>query len=338
VSNVMRKMPDTRPEDGVYTASGPLDGVRPGRRTVKILTVRRLDGAVSEGLRPLTAFRDLVQLEVEHVSNVDLAPLAELALDTLVLRYPDDIELEPLARLDSLKSLVITHLRDVRIPPTLRLPSSLSTLALTAEGARQTGLRFKQLIEAIDWAHLTELRTLHLHVGGNELVAPVHVDLGFLRQLERLQSIDITQGVWHSGSDRSPLEPPFEGLPKTLTNVRVDAWEPERVKRDLQQYLGEEVSVRQRYPPTPDQASWTITAPRGGVRQWTTSGSLCEAADGRDGDTEYEALAAARRRLRTADPELLERLEFDQESSATTIMGTTRGDLELVLAILDLHP
>ena len=298
---------------------------------VRNLSVAHVGPDSREGLRPLLAFADLRELELEHVTGVDLSPLTELGIERLTLQYARDLELEPLGRLGAVRELGLFNLDDCRSPERLILPASVRTLAIGNDGAGCTGRSVKALIEAIDWSGLHELRSLGLWVGGRESLPPIEVDLGFLRHLTRLERLDLAWGVWHSGRSRSPLEPPFDGLARTLGRLRIDAWEPAPLEASLRAYLGHEVSVLQRYGPEPHHRLWSITPLEGG---WISYGSLWEASEGRDGDTEPEALKAARARLRAVDPALLRRLDFDEESSGTSITAPTRGDLESTFRIL----
>jgi hypothetical protein len=97
------------------------------------------------------------------------------------------------------------------------------------------------------------------------------------------------------------------------------------------------VSVFKRYRYEPGHGSWTLYPPTKGTPGWSTYGSFWEAADGRDGDTEYEALQVARRRLRRVAPALLKRLDFDQESSGTGVIAHRRRDLVRALEILGIR-
>jgi hypothetical protein len=54
--------------------------------------------------------------------------------------------------------------------------------------------------------------------------------------------------------------------------------------------------------------------------------------------TEHDALRAARKTLKEADPQLLRRLDFDPEADGTGIMARTREDLVAALAILGIAP
>jgi hypothetical protein len=72
----LRRLPHTSVEQGVFTASGDLSGVRPGRHPVRILTVRRVSG--TDALKPLEAFDEIFQLQLEHIDHVDLAPLGRM--------------------------------------------------------------------------------------------------------------------------------------------------------------------------------------------------------------------------------------------------------------------
>lgn len=66
-------------------------------------------------------------------------------------------------------------------------------------------------------------------------------------------------------------------------------------------------------------------------------GSLWEAFDGQYGATEYEALQVARGLIRREAPELLRRLDFDQEADGTGIAARRRRDLVRVLQILGIR-
>jgi hypothetical protein len=338
----IRKRPGTLPEDGVYDVSRSLDGVRPGRRLVRHLEIRRLSPDTAEGLRPLFAFEDLRELDLVHISAVNLAPLAGLRLERLAIIAGRRLDLSPLGAVSDLAYLTLADLTECRVPEVLSLPASLRGLTIGVDGPNRTGDTVKALIEAVDWAGLPELRSLALRVGGNEPLPAIEVDLGFVSQLRRLEELDVREGVWQDPSSPSPLEPPFDGLPRTLTSVRIDAWAPDEVAAGLRRYLDTvQVSVSQRHPVPTDLAPWTIDAPEPGQDQWSTLGSLYEAFDGRDGDrelaTEHEALQTARRRIRAADPALLKRLDFDRDSSSTLIMAPTREDLQRALEILGIR-
>ena len=142
-------------------------------------------------------------------------------------------------------------------------------------------------------------------------------------------------GVWHRGPEPSPLEPPFTGLTKTLRRVSLDAWEPDALRAALEEYLlVASVMVVQRYEPETHEP-WAIDHDDD---EWVTYGSLWEAMDAGDDETEYDAMKAAKRMIRSADPKLLARLDFDHESDGTGIAARTREDLERALGILGLPP
>ncbi len=173
-------------------------------------------------------------------------------------------------------------------------------------------------------------------VGGLKAIPPIHVDLGFLAELPQLEHLDFFPGVWHAGRGSNPLEPPFEGLPRTLQWLRYDAWDPDTVQPAVRAYLGHEeaVHVGQRYGHEPAKAAWTLHHD-GDDGGWHTYGTL---ADEFDCETENEALKIARQKLAASAPELLSRLDFDQESSGTGITAPRREDLEAALEILGITP
>jgi hypothetical protein len=332
---VLRMVPDTNPEQGIYTLSGTLDGVRPPREPVKDLRITRLTGKSAEGLRPLLAFTDLRKLELEAIRGVDLAPLSQLHLDTLDIVRARNVDLSPIGAIPTLKRLTLDGLRDVHIPPALTLPPTLEDLGIGNDGFRLTGAPVKALISAIDWSRLGGLRYLGLHVGGgDESLRPIRVDLRLLAHLQRLRQLQIF-GVWHDGSGHSPLDMPFPGLARTLRWVQIDAWRPRKVQRALTRRLrSRSISVDQRYAWKPGHGAWTIDH---FDASWSTYGSFWDAADGEDGETEYEALATARRRIRAKAPRLLKRLEFDPEGSGTGVSAPSRRDLVRMLRILGIR-
>lgn len=336
----LRKVSGAPPEWGLYAVSGTLEGVVPGRRVVKRLGVRRLTEASVGGLGPLTAFGQLEELTLEHIREVDLTPLTELEaeLGSLDLRNLVGVDLAPLQRLGPIRDLALWDLADsCDVPVRLPLPASLRHLAIVNDDRRVTGEPVRRLIEAIRWQDLKELKRLSLRVGGNESIDPVEVDLGFLRWLPKLTRLDLEQGVSHKGSGPSPLEPPFAGLSRNLTWLRIDAWEPDPLKRALYAYLpeGAHVSVYQRYGPQPRAASWVILDPEEDGDPWHTYGSFADLYDAEhDVPTEHDGLKIARRRLGETDPKLLGRLDFDPESSGTGVAAHSREDLEAMLDIL----
>lgn len=336
----LRKVAGSSAELGAYSASGTLQGVRPGRRLVRLLEVRDITEASNDGLRPLIAFPDLEDLSLHRLRGVDLRPLTELAVElrSLDLREVQLVDLSPLGDLKGVSRISLIDVGDdCVIPSELSLPRPLRRLAIINDAPRLSGEPVRRLIEAIDWQGLDELMSLNLRVGGIDQLNPVATDLGFLRHLPRIEWLDLHQGVWHQGPGPSPLEPPFDGLSRHLTWLRLDAWDPEPLKRALHAYLpaGAQVSVAQRHGPEPQAASWTIREPHGPGDPWLTYGSFADLYDaGRDVPTEADGLRIARRQLREADPELLRRLDFDPESSGTGVAAGTREDLVEMLDIL----
>jgi hypothetical protein len=72
--------------------------------------------------------------------------------------------------------------------------------------------------------------------------------------------------------------------------------------------------------------------------RFSVFGSLADAYNLTSGQTEHDdALPIARKRLREADPKLLRRLDFDDESGATGISAPSREDLERALEIMGLN-
>ena len=168
--------------------------------------------------------------------------------------------------------------------------------------------------------------------------------LSFLRELPELRILRMEQGIFHDGPEPSPLEPPFAGLSRNLTWVRIDAADPEPLRMALEEIMARPaptdsgpygVTVYDR--PPPDQRSapgeWAVHAYDDGG--WGVYGSLYEALDC-DDETEYEAADRAQRRLRSADAKLAKRLDFDPESNGTGLYAESREDLEAALRLLGL--
>jgi hypothetical protein len=186
----------------------------------------------------------------------------------------------------------------------------------------------RRAVAAIPWSRLQDLRALAL-MGDNA----TPVDLGFLAQLPQLTTLDL-RDVRHAGRRPSPLEPPFGGLPTGLRAGLIEVPEPDRIRDELMRHRDAVPSFRDLL--TYDEGrDWEIDALEGDDG-WATYGSLYLAADGQDGETEYDALAAAKRRLRAADPALLRTLDFDPEAAGTGISAPTREQLERALRILGL--
>ena len=82
---------------------------------------------------------------------------------------------------------------------------------------------------------------------------------------------------------------------------------------------------------------WVFLPPESSVREWSTYGSLWDAMDAGDDETEYDAMKAAMAKLRAVDPQLLASLDFDHESDGTGITAPTREALERALRTLGVH-
>jgi len=332
----LRKASGPHGVPGAYSASGTLEGITgPGRRTVSSLELRKLPPG--EDLSVLAAFDDLERLELQYLTDVDLAPLAELGLKHLHIRDASGLDLGPLTRMSALERLVLFNFGDCRVSR-LVLSSTLRSLTMVNDDPALAGAPVKQAIEAIEWERLHDLRELVIRVGGLQELRPIEVDLGFLRHLPMLERLDMHTGVHHSDPRPSPFEPPFDGLSKRLEFLRIDAWEPAPLKAALRAYLGIEAgpSVYQRHAYERPAPPWSLGEPTNG--RWSVYGSLLRAEEGEHDDTEYDACDRAQRRLRAADEVLLKRLDFDPENAGTAIRAASRTDLENALLILDLTP
>lgn len=191
--------------------SGTLSGITgPGRRTVTWLELRKL--SAGEDLSVLAAFKALERVELQDVTEVDLAPLAGLDLKHLDISDARGLDLAPLADLASLDRLMLFNFDDCRIPR-LELSSALRSLTIINDDPALTGTPVKQAVEAIRWERLNELRELLIRVGGLHQLRPIAVDLRFLRHLPVLERLDMHAGVHHSGTQPSPIDPPFDDCP-----------------------------------------------------------------------------------------------------------------------------
>ena len=208
----MRRVGDA--QFAAYQASGSLDGLAAGRRLVKQLDVSRVDGATAEeGLDPLLRFPDLERLELNRLASVSLEPLTQVELEHLRIWPGRDLDLAPLSRVAT-RSLMLIDLDDrCRVPERLVLHPSLELLLIVADHVNASPRMVKRLIEAVDWRRAGGLRTLGLRVGGLTSLPPIETDLSFLGHLQRLERLDMEEGIWHLGPKPSPLEPPFDRLP-----------------------------------------------------------------------------------------------------------------------------
>lgn len=94
----LRRLPGSYYGRHPYLVSRSLDGLVPGRREVGKLIVKHLGPDASDGLKPLHAFRDLRELELEWAAGVDLDPLITLPLEGLRIEYGHRLDLSPIAR------------------------------------------------------------------------------------------------------------------------------------------------------------------------------------------------------------------------------------------------
>jgi hypothetical protein len=333
----LRRLPGQYYGHHPYAISGSLDGVVPGRRSIAKLIVGRLGADATEGLRPLEAFTDLRELELEWPVEVDLRPLTNLPLERLRIENAKRLDLAPIAQIDTLKSLEIASPKHCALPAEWPLNDSLTRLMFAVD--RDARGLLEQAVAAIPWSRLHALQWLAL-LGDNG----TPVDLAFLAQLPQLQALDL-RGIQHRGPRRSPLEPPFSGLPPELIGGLIEVPKPATIREQLMKHRGLTDAQQDSMPRFRDlltydddaDGDWSVYPPEGDDDDgWSTYGSLCLAAEGQDGDTEYEALAAAKRRLRAADPDLLRSLDFDQEADGTGISAPTREQVERALRILGL--
>jgi len=298
----------------------------------------------SEDLAVLRSFADLEELTLEHVRGVDLRPLTGLGVERLTITEAVGVDLTPLAALPQLFSLILGNLDDIEVAQ-LTLAPSLRLLVVINDDPMLTGEPVRRLIKAIDWSRLAGLRSLSLRVGGLYEMPPIAVDFGFLRCLPKLERLDMYAGLRHAGPSRAPTEPPFDGLSRDLTALRISGDEPASVRTALCKYLGADPDDPQTgivvsdWPESDEPAPtalWAISGPVDGV--WTAYGSLHRAEDAASEGTEHEACERAETRLRKLDAALVERLDLDPESAGTGIMAKSRADLERALALLELAP
>ena len=325
-----------------YIASGSLEGIDgPGRRTVRRLEIRRVTKESSVGIQGVDRFPDLAWLALSSIEDVDLSPLRGLTLDALDLQDVRDCDLAPIEEVKALRRLGLMDVSPLPIQR-LRLPSSLESLKIIND-ERHGAHHVADLVQAIDWSRLAGLRDLLINAGDGWSAPVVLTDLGFLTHLPELVTLRMEEGVAHAGPGPSPLEPPFAGLSRKLRWVRISAVDPEPLKAALEAFIqppGDDVDQPQGvsvYPrdSAPAEPAWTIRAFEDDDG-FGVYGSLHQAL-GQDPDaTEYEVVERARARIASADPSLLERLDFDPEAGGTGIYADRRQDLETALHVLRL--
>lgn len=216
----------------------------------------------------------------------------------------------------------------------LVLPSGLRFLSLLLTERAGAAVMMAGLLEDTGWAGCRDLQVLSLEVDQDLPGAPVRVDLGFLRELPNLLTLEIVRGIVHAGPDPWPLEPPFDGLSSQLRRVRYESTDAEATGRALRDKLpGASVVSVSPVVVTEATTPWEVTASDATAGVWLAYGRLNEGAPG---DTEYDACERARKRIGTTDAELAARLEFDPEADGTGIEASSREDLERALKILGL--
>lgn len=148
----LRRLPGEYYGHHRYQISGSLDAVVPGRRTVGRLIVGRLGPQASEGLAPLGAFSDLRELELEWPVNVNLEPLAAIALEQLRIDNARSVDLEPIARIETLERLSIIAPDDCAVPSYWPLSPTLREIMLMARDG--DGRLLSDAVSAIPWPQL----------------------------------------------------------------------------------------------------------------------------------------------------------------------------------------
>ena len=330
----LRRARGTPPELGIFEVSGSLDGIELGGRVVKVLRVRRMDSETVEGLEPLRRLPDLREVELVHVTGVDLSALAHLGVERLTLQEVRGLDLAALEDLPKLRYLQVFNFAECRVPERLRLAASLENLLVANDARDLSGAPVKRMIEAIDWEGLPNLFGLVLSVGGMEMLPAIEVDVGFLRHLTGLRLLRLDQGVWPAAGGPTLFEPPFDALPPNLQTIRITAWDPPRAERALRA-RGLAAAVYGRPAEQEILRSWT---PVETSDAWTMYGSLSAVFDDDAFADEYAAAAEAERRLHAADAALPDRIDFDPESAGTGIAARSRDDLDRVLRILGINP
>ena len=319
----LQKLPGRPDELGMYRLTGDLgelDG--PGRRVVRDVEAVRIQGP-PDALAVFAAFPDLRRLSLGGVDGMRLDPLAGLGLDSLTISGGRELDLAPLSEFAGLRELWLLGLERCRVPDRLALPSTLRSLFLASQSARPEPDIVAALLRNLQWQALRDLAELDIRAR----VGRLRVDLGFLRELGRLERLDLL-GVTHDASNPSPLEPPFDGLSRKLSWLRLEGDDPEPLTAALNNYLpsrcaavlpllddGEDSAVA--------DGEWAVIEPEPGDDDpaWLTYGSL---ADAYDFEIEHDAARQAKARLRAADPQRAKRIEFDGEADGTGIAGGPR--------------
>ena len=323
-----------------YKTSGSIEGLVEGRRTIRNLRIRNAEG----GVGALGALASLESLVSDGGVRLDLDELAAL---------PARCEFVALA------SLSETDLGRLRLPETVRmfgmsqpnegclvtgvpqLPEMLVDLGLSVDSLADANCSvavLQRFIESLDWRRLSELERLDVVAYSHTPGYPLELDLGLLRCLSGLERADVF-GVRHRRSaGASPLEPPFEGLPKSLSWLRIDTELPvDELKAQIDAYLGCDVSVEPLYLPRPSDQPWWISESDTGSGLWLSAGSFASYFSGLDFDEEARALRHARGVIKRADAALLRRLDFDEDADSTMVMAKSRADMVAALECLGIQ-
>jgi len=326
---------DRWPPQGSYRTTGNIEELAEGRREIRSLRIRSAVGSI----KSLAMLRHLESLVIDGGRELDLSELAALSTTchSVALSALQDTDLGGLMLPETVRSFGLSSPH--KTCPTSRtpgLPRGLDDLGLTAR-AGSSGISLRRFIDAIQWDDLDRLERLDLHAEARAAGYPVEIDFGLFRSLPRLERSDVFGFRHRRSAGPSPLEPPFDGLPEKLSWLRIDAELPvEELKPAIETYLGRHVSVEQLYLPRESDQLWWINQSDDGQR-YLAIGSLADHFTEKHFAEEAQALRHARTRIKIADPALLKRLDFDQDSDSTMIVAQTRRDMLATLTALQIE-
>lgn len=306
---------------GEYQLRGGLAGiVGPGRRKVRILRCATplTPENCPHGLEVLRAFPDLEWLELMGLDGLDTAVLGELGLKTLRLFGPQNTDLRWLTG-DGCptEALLIQGAKRIQLPNRVVFPLTLRELVWKWNSTLDGECALPLLLER---SNLRELRELRFFWMGAcyEGRGPDFVDVELLRCFPKLEVLDGENVVLVR--DGVPVLPPF---PEAAPDVDVY---PGFREHEQERWLNR--SSREAAPDDEDPVELV------GDR-WIVDVSFAELLG--DYETlEASALRQARTRLRAADPELLRRLDFDQEADGTMISAADRADIDRIFEVLEI--
>lgn len=305
---------------GEYQLRGGLAGiVGPGRRKVRILRCATplTPENCPDGLEVLRAFPDLEWLEILGLEGLDTSVLGELGLRFLRLTGVEDTDLRWLTG-DGCptETLWVEGARRVQLPDSLVLPSTLRELLWKRVAAVDGECALPLLLER---SNLRELRDLKLlRIGARyEREGPALVEVELLRCFPKLEVLDGENVVLVR--DGVPVLPPF---PEAAPGVDVYP--------GFQDFMQERWLNRSSREAASDEDPVELVGDR-----WIVDVSFAELL-GDDETREASALRQARTRLREADPELLRRLDFDQEADGTMISAADRADIDRIFEVLEI--